>query len=82
MLQLFSVLDGFAIIVGGVVTHLAALFSLLVVIRVPPEYNDEVKTRGAYEIFVALAVLHVFVCIGKGYELYRIIKGKSYSKSV
>ena len=55
---------------------------MLVVIQTPPEYYDEDKTTSAKWIFICLALLHFFVCLGKGIELYRIVNGKSYSKSV
>lgn len=64
------------------ITHAAALFTMLVVIQTPPDYYDEDKTNSAKWIFIALAVLHALCIIGKGIELYRIINGKTYSKSI
>ena len=55
---------------------------MLVVIQTPPNYQDEDKTNSAKWIFIALAVLHALCIIGKGIELYNIINGKTYSKSI
>jgi len=63
MLELRSVVDGFNVILGSWIVHVAAFLTLVLVIRVPPDYGeDNPKTQNAKVIFASLVVMHF--CLG------------------
>lgn len=44
MLYLKSAVDGFKVVLGGVVLNIIVLLTICIAVR-PPEYDDEEKTR-------------------------------------
>ena len=41
MINLLSVVDGFSVIIGPFWCNLAAMITILITIRTPPDYEDE-----------------------------------------
>ena len=61
MFYLKSNLDGFKVIIGPWIVHLAQLLTIFITIR-PPEYQDnEEKTRSASSIYAVLVIGHFFI---------------------
>jgi len=68
MIDLRSCIDGFRVILGGYIIHLAAFLALVCTIRTPPEYTDDpTKTENARTIFISLAVLHSILFVVRFY---------------
>ena len=65
-----STVDGFKIAMGSWIVNLAALFAMLIAIRVPPEYEDDVLDRNAKWTFSMLIFMHALVCLVKVHALY------------
>ena len=65
-----STVDGFKVAMGSWIVNLAALFAMLIAIRVPPEYEDDSLNTCAKWTFFALILMHTIVCIVKVHALY------------
>ena len=61
MFYLKSNLDGFKVIIGPWIVHLAQFLTIIITIR-PPEYLDnEEKTSAASSIYAVLVIGHFFI---------------------
>ena len=65
-----STVDGFKIAMGSWIVNLAALFAMLIAIRIPPDYEDEQLDDSAKWTFFSLLAMHALVCIVKVHALY------------
>ena len=65
MIKLKSVADGFNVILGSYLTQLAALLTMLLVIRKPPTYEDEERDQKAKILFSFLVIYHFILGIFK-----------------
>ena len=65
-----STVDGFKIAIGSWIVNLAAFLAMLISIRWPPEYENEVMNRNAKWTFVLLICMHALVCYVKVHALY------------
>ena len=75
MINLLSTVDGFKVIMGGWIVNLAALMTLVLAIRTPPDYGDDTdedinRTLHAKLIFSGLVLMHTFLCVVKYLSLH------------
>ena len=54
MITTNSVTDGFSVILGTYITHLAAFLTLLLVVQKPPEYESEERNQLAKVSFFCM----------------------------
>ena len=71
MIELISVVDGFNVILGSWIVHIAAFLTLILSIRGAPNYEDDPeKSKQATIVFTALALLHLLLGVAKYISLY------------
>ena len=70
MLNLKSVIDGFKVVMGSWLIHIAALLTMVIFVR-PPDYPEDAgKTREAKIVYSVLIILHFVLTIVKFVKLY------------
>jgi len=71
MLQIRSVVDGFNVILGSWIVHLAAFLTMILAIRVPPTYEDNPeRTKHGKIIFANFVILHLSLAVVKYLSLF------------
>ena len=65
MIKLKSVAAGFNVVLGSYLTQLAAFFTMLLVIRKPPSYEDEDRDVKAKVVFSFLVIYHLALAVFK-----------------
>ena len=71
MINILSTVDGFKVIMGSWIVNLAALLTLLLAIRSPPDYGeDSQRTYHAKLLFSGLVLIHLFLGIVKYVSLF------------
>ena len=72
MIELISVVDGFNVILGSWIVHIAAFLTLILSIRGAPNYEDDPdKSKQATIVFTALVLLHLLLGVAKYLSLYK-----------
>ena len=73
MIELISVVDGFNVILGSWVVHLAAFLTLILCFagRLPKYEGDPDKTKQATIMYALLVFLHLVLAVVKFISLYR-----------
>ena len=64
MLYLKSSVDGFKVVLGGVVLNFVVFLTICIAVR-PPEYETEEKTRAAKWLYGVLIAYHLIFAIIK-----------------
>lgn len=70
MIQLKSIVDGFNVILGSWIVHLAAFLTLVFVIQSSPDYEDAIRTQEAKYLFYGLIIFHLTLAIIKYVSLF------------
>ena len=70
MIQLKSIVDGFNVILGSWIVHLAAFLTLFFVIQSSPDYEDAIRTQQATYLFYGLIIFHITLATIKYVSLF------------
>ena len=70
MLNLKSVIDGFKVVIGNWMVHIAALLTMIIFVR-PEEYNDDHgRSDRAMGIYIALIIMHIVLALVKFIKMF------------
>ena len=70
MLNLRSVVDGFKVIIGSFLIHIAALLAMAIAVR-PADYPEDVdRTERAKTTYIYLMVLHAALAVVKYIKMF------------
>ena len=70
MVNLLHMTDGFKVILGSFFVHLAALVTILAVVR-PPDFGDDIQsTTRAKQMYLTLITMHMLTCAVRGVTIF------------